>query len=479
MKATRKTAVLMALVLTLVGIGTGIPSAVLAEDMPVAALRDEAGISRSADEIARAYADMNWLSGVVLVAKAGEPVYAQLFGMANQQDGIANTMTTRFALGSIMKNYTAVMVLQQVERGALSLDDTLGQFGFGFSDPRAKAITIRQLLHHRSGFGDIFTAEYRENQLAFDTIEKRLTLLRDKPLEFDPGTDERYSNYGFDVLGAVLEKVGGKPFAQMLRDNILTPLSLTHSVYPYDPEVGEQSLRYSYNYAGEQSFVGLTEAHGPDGGLEATAADVLAFYRAIFYSDTLLRRDGEAFADYFGTHPVFWQSFGGGAGVSAAVELDLVNDYQVVVLSNSDNLVAELVSGRIVEAIRTGRYTPAALPPHVYAYQQYKQLGVEAFRERFGEIYKAAGYTQFIGRTLNELGISLLADSKWDEALEVFGALAATFPNAPQVYDSLARAYRDMGKPDKAQQAFSKALALVPDFRSDYSEDNYGVAKAQ
>jgi CubicO group peptidase (beta-lactamase class C family) len=86
-----------------------------------------------------------------------------------------------------MKHYTAVLVLQQVERGTIELDDTLE---------------------------------------AFDTISAKLDLLRDAALLFEPGHDTRYSNYGYVVLGAILEKVTGRPFASLLHDDIFVPLGL-------------------------------------------------------------------------------------------------------------------------------------------------------------------------------------------------------------------------------------------------------------
>jgi len=448
---------------------------VVSTDEAGATQQSDARIVDEAQKIAAAYHGLGWFNGTILVAKAGVPIHTQGYGLANRESSTANTHETKYNLGSIMKHYTAALVLQQVEKGALTLDDTLGQHGFAFADEAANTITIEQLLNHRSGFADIFTAEYRENQLAFDTIEKRLELLKSETLLFMPGSKRRYSNYGYNVLGAVLQKVTGKKFNQLLHSEIFDRLGLKNSVYPYSSETTAQSLRYSFNYAGEQQFVGVTEHHGPDGGIEATATDVLAFYRSLFYSDEILSPKKEALRQYFAVDGKHWGAYGGGAGVSAAVELDLENDYQIVVLSNSDNLVAELISGRIYSFIAKGTYDAVVLPPHVYAYKQYQKLGAAVFRAEFKARYEADGYTQFIGRTLNELGMSLLSDKKWPDALQVFETLAHLFAQAPQVYDSLAFAYQSMGNMDEAIRQFQKARALKADFKSDYSADNYGI----
>lgn len=89
--------------------------------------------------------------------------------------------------------------------------------------------------------------------------------------------------------------------------------------------------------------------------------------------------------------------------------------------------------------------------------------------------YESDGYAQFIGRTLNELGMSLLNAEKWDDAFEIFGTLARLFAEAPQVYDSLAYAYLRKGDTTQAAQVLAKALALQSDFSSNYSSNNYGT----
>ncbi len=440
------------------------------------ATQDQAAIIAEARVIAEAYSELGWFTGSVLLARDGHPIYQASFGMADRKAATPNRQNTKYNLGSIMKHYTAVLVLQQVENGAIELDDKLEVFDLGFAPDAASKISVRHLLHHRSGFADIFTAEYRENQLAFDTIAKRLELLKDAPLLFEPGSEHHYSNYGYVVLGAILEKVTGKSFATLLQQNIFDRLELVDSIYPYRADSANQSLRYTFNYAGEQVLVGVTEHHGPDGGIEATAADVLTFYRAVFHSDKLLSPQKDTIREYFSTDGKHWGAFGGGAGVSAAAELDLSNNYEIIVLANSDNLVAERVSGRIYSYIQTGSYDPVTLPPHVYAWKRYQEMGAETFKSDFAARYKSDGYTQFIGRTLNELGMSLLKASKWNEALDIFYTLAGLFPDAPQVYDSLAFAFLSQGDTEKAAQIFRKAIALKPDFSSDYNSDNYGAS---
>ena len=441
-----------------------------------AVAQDYRPIVAEARAIVDSYHELGWFSGSVLLAKAGQPLYQVSVGLANREDALPNNHDTKYNLGSIMKNFTAVLVLQQVERGVIGLDDCLDSFELGFPAEMARKITVRQLLNHRSGLPDVFTSEYRENQLSFRTIADKLALLKDAPLIFEPGTERRYSNYGYVVLGAILQKATGQSFVSLLQKNIFDRLRLEDSVYPYRKNASNQSLRYTFNYAGEQVFVGVTEHHSPDGGIESTLADVLTFYRALFYGDELFSRRGTTIREYFPVDGEYWAAFGGGTGVSAAVELDLKNDYQIIVLANTDGLVAEEISGRIYSYIQTGSYDPIMLPPVVFSWNMYRDMGAEAFESDFLASYESAGYSQFIGRTLNELGMSLVNDATWTDAFNVFGTILELFPEAPQAYDSLAYAHFRAGDIEKARETFSMALKLQPAFASDYSSDNYGIS---
>ena len=435
--------------------------------------QDDQPIVAAASKIVDSYHELGWFSGSVLLAKVGQPLYQVSVGLANREAASPNSHDTKYNLGSIMKNFTAVLVLQQVERGVIELDDSLDSFELGFPAETARRITVRQLLNHRSGLPDVFTSEYRENPLSFRTIADKLALLKDAPLLFEPGTERRYSNYGYIVLGAILEKATGQEFAALLQEHIFNRLKLEDSVYPYSNEAPNQSLRYTFNYAGEQTFVGVTEHHSPDGGIESTVADVLTFYRALFYGDELLSHQESTIDEYFPVDGEKWVAFGGGTGVSAAIELDLKNDYQIVVLANTDGLVAEEISGRIYSYIQNGSYDPIKLPPIVFAWNIYRDIGPKAFKSEFQASYESAGYSQFIGRTLNELGMSLVNDSEWADAFNIFETLVELFPAAPQAYDSLAYAHFRAGDSETAREIFSKALTLQPAFSSDYSPENY------
>jgi CubicO group peptidase (beta-lactamase class C family) len=431
-------------------------------------------LSNVADNIAMQYHQMGWFSGSLLITKNNEKVFSSSYGFQDVEKKIKNDAQSRFNLGSIMKDFTKVLILQQIEAGKLKFSDKLITFELGFEQIHADKITIEHLLNHSAGFADIFVAEYRQNQLAFDTLDKKLKLLLDRPLLFKPGTDHRYSNYGYVVLGVILEKVTGKHFEDLLTNNIFNQAGMSSTTFKPNHSHRHQSKRYTYQFDSELRHVGVTEHPSPDGGIESTAVDVQRFYRALFYTDKLLRNSAPLNRTLFVMDGSYWSAYGGGVGVSAAVEIDLNNSYEIVVLANTDNLVAELISGRILSFIKNGEYATIRQLEKNFAFEYYKGNGKNKFTKYFQKVYNDSGYTQFIGRTVNELGMELLKTESWAEAFDMFEYLVSLFPNAPQVYDSLAFAYLSKGDSESAKRTFSQSIEIEAKFNSDYVSDNYG-----
>jgi CubicO group peptidase (beta-lactamase class C family) len=430
-------------------------------------------VKQVADKLSNAYHNMGWFNGSILVKHQGNTVYHKAFGFADRAAKVKNGLDTKYNLGSIMKHFTQVAVLQLVEQGKLSLDDTIGQFKLGFTDDINNKVTIRHLLMHTGGFGDIFTAQYQSNRMGYDSLDKKLAVLMGQPLMFEPGSKNRYSNYGFVVLGVILQGVSGLSFDQLLQQNILDRLKLKNMAFLPVEGDKNQSLRYSLNYAGQQVFVGITEHPGPDGGMESSVADLDTFYDRLFNSNVLLSAKGIATLKQINNKTDKWRAYGGGVGISSAYELDFTSGYSVTVLSNSDKLVAELISTRIIDFVRKGSHDKVKENANVFAYNLYKSKGLAYFKEHFSAEYTQAGYSGFNGRVINEVGMALSADGHHDQAFDVFNTLIHLYPKAAQAYDSLAWGYAQSGDGKRVQKVFAQALEINPDFSSEYSVDNY------
>ncbi len=322
-------------------------------------------IVSTTNEIVAKYSANDWFAGSVIVKRDGVVLHQQSYGLADIPNKIANTVDTKIRIGSINKHYTAVLILQKVQAGELSLDDTLAKFDLGFADNIANQITVRQLLQHRSGFDDIFNDEYFATYRTLTDIDAKLPLLIDKPLLSSPGSEYKYSNYGYIVLGAILEKLEQKPFKQIIEHNIFKPLGVTDTHYTLTAEVEGKARSYRY-YADrpKDDKTDILENVTPDGGMYSTPSDVAAFYSALFYTDKLLddyhktvlasyyKTPTKTWAEIANSPTAIWSSYGGAPGVSAAAEVVVKDKLIVVVLANTDGLVAEKISQEIVKAYK-------------------------------------------------------------------------------------------------------------------------------
>ena len=267
-----------------------VQKAILASILAVAAPLNAQDFAYSADSIMKAAAS-NGFSGVVLVAKNGSVVFEKGYGLANRAEKIPFTPQTVVQIGSNTKDFTAVAILQLKDRGLLDLQDKLSRFFPGAPEDK-KDITVWQLMTHKAGFplglGSDFAPMSR--QMLIDSAMAFKLL-------FPPGTRESYSNTGYALLAAIIEKVSGKTYDEYVRDNILTPLGLKHTGFLL-PGFADPDLAHGYRTNGEDAGTMLSKAHAPDGpywnlrgngGMLSTVGDMHAFYRALFETDKLLK----------------------------------------------------------------------------------------------------------------------------------------------------------------------------------------------
>lgn len=172
------------------------------------------------------------------IAQKGEVLLAKGYGLADVEWDAPATATTRFRIGSVTKQFTAALIMRLVEQKKVGLDDALGDHVPDFP-LQGKKVTLRMLLNHTSGipnYTDVGEAWQKANPLELSHADL-LAFVAGKPFDFEPGTDWRYDNTGYYLLGMVLEKVHGKPFAAVLRDEIATPLGLADTMYDVQSDV--------------------------------------------------------------------------------------------------------------------------------------------------------------------------------------------------------------------------------------------------
>jgi Beta-lactamase class C and other penicillin binding proteins len=229
-------------------------------------------------------------TGTVYVSRGDTVLLAQGYGLANREDSMPNSPRTRFSLASMGKMFTATAVLQLVDAGKLRLEDTLARVLPDYpSRERAERITIRQLLQHSAGLGDLWNTPKHpvpglQGELAVAGA------VAHAPLLFDPGTRWSYSNEGYVVLAAVVEHLSAEPFREYLTRHVLGPSGMIETslaggaddIVPFravgyrpraDDPIGALAPRGNWSFLGSGS--------GGAGGGYSTVGDIARFGRAL------------------------------------------------------------------------------------------------------------------------------------------------------------------------------------------------------
>jgi D-alanyl-D-alanine carboxypeptidase len=188
----------------------------------------EAEVVREISRHVGAAARRDEFSGVVLVAKGERTIFHRAYGLADRSWRIPNRLDTRFNLASMNKMFTAVAIAQLVEAGQLHLEDTLGTILPDYpNQDAARTITIAHLLSHTAGLGMLFDRPGFDRRKRYRTSSDYFPLFAAEPLLFEPGTASAYSNEGFVVLGAVVEKLAGVSYFDYVRERIFHPLDMS------------------------------------------------------------------------------------------------------------------------------------------------------------------------------------------------------------------------------------------------------------
>jgi CubicO group peptidase (beta-lactamase class C family) len=260
-----------------------------APDAPTALLSDADIVAQIKGYVER-LASRDAFSGTVLLAKGGKTLYSAAFGEANKDFGAKNTIDTRFNLGSMNKMFTAVSIMQLVEKGKISLDDTLGKFlPAGTMRPEVLSkVRIKHLLSHTSGLGSYFTDEWDGMSRArFRSVDDWMALVKPESLAFEPGTKWSYSNTGMLVLGKVIEVASGQDYFAYVREHVYKPAGMINSdayeldhvnhnlAVGYEQEETPQGVEYRNNI-----FMHVIRG-GPAGGGYSTVNDLTRFAEAL------------------------------------------------------------------------------------------------------------------------------------------------------------------------------------------------------
>jgi CubicO group peptidase (beta-lactamase class C family) len=224
-------------------------------------------------------------AGTVLVAKNGKPIWEETYGLADREHKVPNTAKTRFRIGSMNKMFTAVATLQLAQAGKLSFTDPVGKYLTDYPNKDiATKVTIHQLLTHTGGTGDIFGPEFDAHRSQLRTLQDYVQLYGNRGPEFEPGSRWEYSNYGFILLGAIIEKVAGQSYYDYVREHIYVPAGMTATGSDAEGQaVSDRSVGYTKMDGSEwKPNTGTLPYRGTSaGGGYSTVEDLLKFANAL------------------------------------------------------------------------------------------------------------------------------------------------------------------------------------------------------
>lgn len=236
------------------------------------------------DAVIRDDADKGAFMGAVLVARDDVVLFDKGYGSANLEWNVPNDGATKFRLGSVTKQFTAVAILLLQERGKLTLDAPVKAYL-----PDAPAawdkVTVRHLLTHSAGIPNFTNfPDYAATKTLPATHASLIARFRDKPLEFAPGEKFAYSNSGYVLLSAIVEKLSGQTYAAFVAENLFKPLGMTDTGYDsHAAIIPRRASGYAPGAAGpvNADYVSMTIPQGA-GGLYSTTRDLLKWQRGVY-----------------------------------------------------------------------------------------------------------------------------------------------------------------------------------------------------
>jgi D-alanyl-D-alanine carboxypeptidase len=229
-------------------------------------------------------------AGTVLVARNGKVLLGGNWGEADRARHKQVGLDTQFRIGSTNKMFTAVAALQLIENKKLSLDGTVGDYWPDYPNREvATKVTIRHLLTHTGGTGDIFTPEFNEHRLEIRTLIDYAKLYGERGLEFEPGSKFRYSNYGFLLLGILIERVSGVSYYDYVRKHIHEPAGMNSTgSLPEADSVPRRAVGYVPGKNGWEPNTDTLPWRGtPAGGGYSTVGDLLKFAETLTHGKLL------------------------------------------------------------------------------------------------------------------------------------------------------------------------------------------------
>ena len=247
-------------------------------------------------------------SGYVHVVKADQVLYSKAFEYANRQTETVATPNTSFRIGSVTKQFTAAAIMLLEKQGKLALTDTIRKHLPSYpASSGGDKVTIHHLLTHTGGVPSYTNdEEVMKRRAQAMTTAELLATFKDKALDFEPGEEFEYSNSGYVILGAIIEKVAGSSYAEAMNKLVFEPAALTDTVVGDAPKARERALGYQTNPQGEvvpADPIDMSVPHAA-GAIRSTALDLVRWHEVLEDGSVLRCGDAGAHAQDDRAEPV-------------------------------------------------------------------------------------------------------------------------------------------------------------------------------
>ena len=437
------------------------------------------------DELLTRYHTNGQFNGTALVSEGGNVIYKKGFGLANMEWQIPNTPDTKFRLGSITKQFTATVILQLVNEGKLNLNDKLSQYIPDYPKKTADKVTIHQLLNHTSGIPsytglpNFMRDKVRDPYAPLELVN----VFKDMDLEFEPGSRFRYNNSGYHLLGAIIEKVTGKTYAEVLQERIFQPLHMNSSGYDLNqPLLAKRAGAYSRTLDGYENapYLDMTIPYAA-GSLYSTVEDLYVWDQALYTDKVLPAKSLQLMytptLDDYGygwvihkskapgsERPITTIEHGGGIhGFSTLIERIPEDKHLVVLLNNTGGTRLQEMSQSIKKILYGQPVDTPKKPAAPALYSLIKEKDVKAAIAACKE-WKTTSSTEYDVNPgeLAMLTEHLLKIKRTSDAEEIAKLNVELHPKAPPVHYTLGEVYRRTGKRELALQSYARALELSP-----------------
>ncbi|WP_431243179.1 serine hydrolase [Flavobacterium sp. P21] len=442
--------------------------------------------AKEIEQLLKKYNEYGQFNGSALVAENGKIIFKKGFGSANFEWNVPNQPDTKFRLGSITKQFTALLIVKLAEEGKIKLDVPITTYLPDYPKENGNKITIHHLLTHTSGIPNYTNAPnfFKDKAKNPYTPEEFVKTFSALPLEFTPGEKFNYSNSGYFLLGYIIEKITGKTYEQYLQETIFTPLKMVNSGYDHSDLIIKNRAT-GYEKEGKKivnaAYIDMSIPYAA-GSLYSTVEDLYLWDQALYTNKLLSEKSMEllfkpyikAWDDSYGygwaveevsvgDKKVKITEHGGGINGFNTIISRIPADKNLVVLLNN---TGGTVLGEMNNSIRAILYKQAYDQPKkslaLDLLDAYSQKGVAGGNEAYKKLKNDPTYTIIKEGDMNRVGYQLLQTGKKKEAIEIFKINVEAFPKSGNTYDSLGEAYLADGDKKLAIENYTKSVELDP-----------------